>query len=121
MNFRKKFLNFFTITYVQTKNVMTWGWRWWNFEISDSIRVNLLNFGVNFKLFLSYVAGPDGSRSPGLSRTKEGLLVTEVDLNQLRQVRDSWMFRMTSRLEIYRDLLNKATSPGFKPQIIKEE
>lgn len=68
----------------------------------------------------SYVGAPDGSRTPGLSRTKEGLLVTDVDLNQIRQVRDSWMFRMTSRLDIYRDLLAKATAPGFKQQIIKE-
>jgi beta-ureidopropionase len=29
----------------------------------------------------SYVAAPDASRTPGLSRTKDGLLVTEIDLN----------------------------------------
>ena len=29
----------------------------------------------------SYIASPDASRTPGLSRTKDGLLVTEVDLN----------------------------------------
>ncbi len=29
----------------------------------------------------SYVAAPDGSRTPGLSRDRDGLLVTEVDLN----------------------------------------
>lgn len=29
----------------------------------------------------SYVAAPDASRTPGLSRTRDGLLVTEVDLN----------------------------------------
>lgn len=69
----------------------------------------------------SYVAAPDGSRSPGLSRTKEGLLVVDVDLNQIRQVRDSWMFRMTSRLDIYRDLLAKATQPGFKQQTVKDD
>lgn len=68
----------------------------------------------------SYVAAPDGSRTPGLSRTKEGLLIADVDLNQIRQVRDSWMFRMTSRLDIYRDLLAKATEPGFKHQVIKK-
>jgi len=74
----------------------------------------------NLKKNRSYVAAPDGSRSPGLSRTKEGLLVVDVDLNQIRQVRDIWMFRMTSRLDIYRDLLAKATTPGYKQQIIKE-
>lgn len=29
----------------------------------------------------SYVAAPDGTRTPGLSRVRDGLLVTEVDLN----------------------------------------
>ena len=29
----------------------------------------------------SYLAAPDGSRTPGLSRTRDGLLVTEIDLN----------------------------------------
>jgi beta-ureidopropionase len=42
----------------------------------------------------SYAAAPDGSRTPGLSRTREGLLVTEVDLNLCRQTKDSWGFRV---------------------------
>ncbi|EEC14098.1 beta-ureidopropionase, putative [Ixodes scapularis] len=53
----------------------------------------------------SYVAAPDGSRTPGLSRTQDGLLVTELDFNLCRQVRDSWGFRMTQRTEIYADAL----------------
>jgi beta-ureidopropionase len=32
----------------------------------------------------TYVAAPDASRTPGLSRTRDGLLVTEVDLNLCR-------------------------------------
>lgn len=32
----------------------------------------------------SYVTAPDGTRTPELSRTKDGLLVTEVDLNLCR-------------------------------------
>ncbi len=35
----------------------------------------------------SYVACPDASRTPGLSRVRDGLLVTEVDLNLIRQVK----------------------------------
>lgn len=35
----------------------------------------------------SYVAAPDGSRTPGLARNKDGLLVAELDLNLCRQVR----------------------------------
>jgi len=37
----------------------------------------------DFGLFYgsSYIAAPDGSRTPGLPRVKDGLLVTELDLN----------------------------------------
>jgi beta-ureidopropionase len=49
----------------------------------------------------SYVAGPDGSRSPGLSRTKDGLLVTEMDLNLCRQTRDEWGFRVSYKIVHY--------------------
>ena len=34
----------------------------------------------------SYVAAPDGSRTPGLSRYKDALMVAELDLNLCRQV-----------------------------------
>ena len=44
----------------------------------------------------SYVAAPDGSRTPGLSRTRDGLLVTVVDLNLCRQIKDKWCFRVRS-------------------------
>lgn len=45
----------------------------------------------------SYVAAPDGSRSPGLSRTQDGLLVVEMDLNLNRQVCDRWSFKVRLR------------------------
>jgi len=32
----------------------------------------------------SHVCAPDASRTPGLPRTKDGLLITEIDLNQCR-------------------------------------
>lgn len=67
----------------------------------------------------SYVACPDASRTPALSRTKEGLLVTEVDLNLVRQIRDFWMLRMTGRLDMYADLLTRASGNDFKPDIVK--
>jgi len=67
----------------------------------------------------SYVACPDASRTPGLSRTKEGVLVTEVDLNLARQIRDFWMLRMTARLDMYAELLGRASKDDFKPDIIK--
>lgn len=68
----------------------------------------------------SYVAAPNGSRTPGLSRTKNGLLVTEIDLNMCRQVKDHWGFQMTQRLDLYAQLLPKVLDPNFKPQIIRK-
>ena len=59
------------------------------------------------------------SSKPAESRTQEGVLVTEVDLNQVRQIRDFWTLRMTARLDMYRDLFNKVCEPDFKPDIIK--
>merc|ERR1712025_1550931 len=52
----------------------------------------------------SYVAAPDGSRTPGLSRTRDGLLIVQVDLNLCRQIKDKWCFRMTRDEEIRRVL-----------------
>ena len=69
----------------------------------------------------SYVACPDASRTPGLSRVRDGLLVTEVDLNLIRQVKDKWAFRMTSRLDMYRDLFKKATKIGYKQQVVQDK
>ncbi|CAF0742170.1 unnamed protein product [Brachionus calyciflorus] len=68
----------------------------------------------------SYVTAPDGTRTPGLSRTKDGLLVTELDLNLCRQTKDKWGFRMTQRLDLYAKSLNEAIKPDYKGQLIKE-
>jgi len=67
----------------------------------------------------SYVAAPDGSRTPGLSRIRDGLLVASVDLNMCRQIKDKWCFRMTQRLDLYAESLAKATKPDYKPDIIQ--
>ncbi|XP_071093343.1 beta-ureidopropionase-like [Haliotis cracherodii] len=68
----------------------------------------------------SYVAGPDGSRTPSLSRTRDGLLVTEMDLNLCRQVNDRWSFRMTQRLDMYQQELTEAVKDDYVPKVIKE-
>uniref|UniRef100_A0A914WGT6 Beta-ureidopropionase n=1 Tax=Plectus sambesii TaxID=2011161 RepID=A0A914WGT6_9BILA len=68
----------------------------------------------------SYVAAPDGSRSPGLSRIRDGVLVAEVDLNACRQVKDSWGFRMTQRLDLYAKELQEFIKPDYKQNILKE-
>lgn len=68
----------------------------------------------------SYVTAPDGGRTPGLSRTRDGVLISEVDLNHCRQVRDKWGFQMTQRLSEYAGALRAASSPNFRPQIIAD-
>ncbi|XP_053326378.1 beta-ureidopropionase [Spea bombifrons] len=68
----------------------------------------------------SYVSAPDGSRTPGLSRVNDGLLVAELDLNLCRQTNDKWNFKMTGRYEMYADELTQATSPDFQPNIVRE-
>ncbi|XP_053695432.1 beta-ureidopropionase [Sabethes cyaneus] len=68
----------------------------------------------------SYIAAPDGTRTPALSRDKDGLLVAEMDLNLCRQVKDFWGFQMTQRLPLYADSLAQAIKPDYKPQIVKE-
>uniref|UniRef100_H2ZHM5 Beta-ureidopropionase n=1 Tax=Ciona savignyi TaxID=51511 RepID=H2ZHM5_CIOSA len=69
----------------------------------------------------SYVASPDGSRTPGLSRTRDGLLVASVDLNMCQQISDKWGFRMTARHEMYAKVLKKSTEPDFKRDIVYEK
>lgn len=66
----------------------------------------------------SYVTAPNGARTPGLTRLRDGLLVSEIDLNQCRQVKDTWGFPMTARFELYAKALTAACQPGWKPQII---
>lgn len=68
----------------------------------------------------SYIAAPDASRTPSLSRCRDGLLVADVDLNLCRQVRERWGFQMTGRSELYAAFLSKYVEPDFQPQIIKD-
>ncbi|XP_074055901.1 beta-ureidopropionase [Macrotis lagotis] len=68
----------------------------------------------------SYVSAPDGRRTPGLSRTRDGLLVVQMDLNLCRQMGDTWNFKMTGRYEMYAEELAKASKPDYRPHIITE-
>ncbi|CAD7013236.1 unnamed protein product [Ceratitis capitata] len=69
----------------------------------------------------SYVAAPNGVRTPGLSRHRDGLLIAELDLNMCRQVKDFWNFPMTQRLPLYAESFQRASQLDFKPQIIREQ
>jgi len=69
----------------------------------------------------SYVAGPDGSRTPGLSRVRDGLMVAQVDLNLNRQVTDKWGFKMTQRIDMYARALEEVNDEKFQPNIVREK
>ena len=68
----------------------------------------------------SYIAGPDSSRAPGLSRVRDGVTIADADLNLCQQVKDSWVFQMTARYEDYANLLEDYVDPDFEPQIISD-
>jgi len=68
----------------------------------------------------SYFSAPDASRSPALSRTRDGLNVAQVDLNLCRQVKDKWNFQMTGRYDMYAEFLTEYVKPGYTPQIVKD-
>ncbi|KAL4421518.1 hypothetical protein ABPG75_010809 [Micractinium tetrahymenae] len=68
----------------------------------------------------SYVAAPDGSRCPSLSRDRDGLLVAELDLNLCRQAEDRFNFRMCGRHDMYAELLARYVRPDFRPQVVRD-
>jgi beta-ureidopropionase len=68
----------------------------------------------------SYIAAPDASRCPGLSRTRDGILICEIDLNLIQQVKDSWVLQMTARYPDYAKLLTEFVKNDFQPQIIRD-
>lgn len=86
------------------------------------------------------MSAPNGMRTPSLSRVRDGLLISTIDLNLIRQVRDSWgfqvsffylihleyieaykksCFQMTQRLEMYAEELAEVCKPDYKQQIIR--
>ena len=68
----------------------------------------------------SYIAAPNASRTPALSRDKTGLLVADLDLNLCRQVKDRWMLSITGRPHLYAKALTDYASHDFKPQVISD-
>jgi beta-ureidopropionase len=68
----------------------------------------------------SYVANPDGSRTPGLPRHRDGVLVNEVDLNMCMAIKDKWTFQMTARYDMYASELASYVRHDFKPQVIRD-
>ncbi|KAM0012361.1 putative beta-ureidopropionase [Helianthus debilis subsp. tardiflorus] len=68
----------------------------------------------------SHVSAPDASCTPSLSRNKDGLLISDMDLNLCRQIKDKWGFRMTARYELYADMLSRYVKPDFEPQVVSD-
>lgn len=68
----------------------------------------------------SHFSAPDASCTPSLSRYKDGLMISDMDLNLCRQLKDKWGFRMTGRYELYADLLCRYVKPDFEPQVISD-
>ncbi|KAF5444221.1 hypothetical protein F2P56_036710 [Juglans regia] len=68
----------------------------------------------------SHFSAPDASCTPSLSRNRDGLLISDMDLNLCRQLKDKWGFRMTSRYELYAELLAHYVKPDFEPQVISD-
>ncbi|KAK1359176.1 putative beta-ureidopropionase [Heracleum sosnowskyi] len=68
----------------------------------------------------SHFSAPDASCSPSLSRHRDGLMISDMDLNLCRQLKDKWGFRMTARYELYKDMLARYVEPNFEPQIISD-
>ena len=68
----------------------------------------------------SYIAAPDASRCKGLSRTRDGVVIAEADLNLCRQVKDLWCLQMTARHADYAKFLTDREQPGWKQQIIAD-
>ncbi|CAL9069646.1 beta-ureidopropionase-like [Musa acuminata AAA Group] len=66
----------------------------------------------------SHFSAPDASCTPSLSRYRDGLMVSDMDLNLCRQLKDKWGFRMTARYELYAEMLSKYLKPDFTPQVI---
>lgn len=64
----------------------------------------------------SYVAAPDSSRTPGLSRNRDGLLVAELNLNLCRQMSDIWNFRVGPRVPAAALLLCSGPRPALRAE-----
>ena len=62
----------------------------------------------------------DASRTPSLSRCRDGLMVCDVNLGLCRQVKDKWGFQMTARYDMYAAFFREFTDMNYAPQVIKD-
>ena len=52
--------------------------------------------------------------------TQDGILMCEVDLNQIEVVKHSWGFKMTGRHAMYAKHLTEYVKDGYKQQILTD-
>ncbi|KAK7853623.1 beta-ureidopropionase [Quercus suber] len=88
-----------------------------NAAIANSYFVGSIN-RVGTETFPNpFTSAPDASCTPSLSRNRDGLLITDMDLNLCRQLKDKWGSRMTAWYELYAELLAHYLKPDFEPQV----
>ena len=68
----------------------------------------------------SHISAPDASCTQSLSRYQDGLLISDMDLNLCRQLKDKWGFQMTARYEMYAELLERYIRSDFEPQVVSD-
>ncbi|XP_065628923.1 beta-ureidopropionase-like [Quercus suber] len=91
-----------------------------NAAIANSYFVGSIN-RVGTETFPNpFTSAPDASCTPSLSRNRDGLLITDMDLNLCRQLKDKWGSRMTAWYELYAELLAHYLKPDFEPQVISD-
>ncbi|KAF2294218.1 hypothetical protein GH714_008384 [Hevea brasiliensis] len=74
----------------------------------------------------SHFSAPDASCTPSLSRYKDGLLISDMDLNLCRQLKDKWGFRMTARqlattavgVPVFEMFLTKNRKGEYQQQVV---
>ncbi|GKB70675.1 beta-ureidopropionase, partial [Tanacetum coccineum] len=83
--------------------VVTSGHSWEYMTKDDDLRFGGRRFCVEWKIDFGHFYGsshvsapPDASCTPSLSRNKDGLLISDLDLNLCRQLKDKWGFCMTA-------------------------
>lgn len=69
--------------------------------------------GCSFSYFGSnYVSSPYGYTTPHLPREKDGLLITEIDINECRNVKKEFSIHQNKQLDIYIDKLSQMKLNG---------
>ncbi|KAB2634718.1 beta-ureidopropionase [Pyrus ussuriensis x Pyrus communis] len=87
-----------------------------NAAIANSYFVGSIN-RVGTKVFPNPFTSSDGKLEHANLGHFYGLLISDMDINLCRQIKDKWGgFQMTARYDLYTDLLTRYLKPNFEPQ-----